>query len=414
MSALELRPDDGETLIALVQVLRNRPDEALPFARRAVAAPASPRRRAVAHRLLAELQDDLGDTEQAEASLARALTLAGNDLDSLRAVVRLKRGRSDAARAHARRALQAAGDAPVWCRGAAYRFVALIFLDIDDRAGARKSLSRALELDPDDIKALETMLQIHKRAPDLPPEDSDSARGESRASSGTIIPDELEALRAGFERSLAAQRRAEAADFAERFSASAAKAPTWQRFDAYRLSVEMWLELGDDAKARVALDRLEDRDHQALAALRLWHRVYPESPRGPGEGVWVDTIVQLRHQLSDDTGAEAALERALARFPDDRGVLQVMTDFKLSQRKPEEALVYGKRLLAAYEKASPSDMLTIFRDHTYFAGMKISEKEKLQYALQNAEIVAQARREREEGLRAARETVAKIEAALKR
>ena len=197
-----------------------------------------------------------------------------------------------------------------------------------------------------------------------------------------------------------------------RFSAAAAEAPAWQRYDAYRLSVEMWLALGDGAQARKALERLEDRDHQAVATLRLWHKLYPRSTRGPGEGVWAEMIAALRLELGEAAQAEAALERALARFPHDRGVLKVMRDFQLSQGRPAQALVHAKRLQAAYETASLKDILSIFRNHVYFAGRQIPEDEKLELALKDPGILAEARREREDKRREARETVARIEASL--
>jgi len=411
-SALELRPDDAEILIALARTLRDRPEEALPFARRAAAASAPTRRRAAARRLLGEIQADLGDAADAESSLARALELDGGDLDSLRAMVRLKRAEPAAAQAYARRAASAAEAAPAWCRGAAQRLAAQIMVDAGDPAGALERLERALTLDPDDIKTLRLMVQIRERAPEAraPAPGAASSAAPARAPEGE--PGELEALRAGFESGLARRRPQEAAAFARRFTAAAATAPTWQRYDAYRLSVEMWLALGEADQVRSAMERLEDRDDQALETLRLWHRVYPESTRGPGEGEWIAIIVHLRRLLGDAAGAEAAVDRALARFPDDRGVLGVAADVALSRGEPERALVYGTRLLAAYEKASVADMLTVFPDHTYFAGRRISEKEKLQLALQDAGIVAQARRDRENGLRAALVTMARIKIAL--
>jgi Tfp pilus assembly protein PilF len=403
MKALALRPSDPELLISMTETIRSRPDDALAFARRAAEAPAPPERRAVALRLLGEIQADLGDEAGARSSLTRSMALAPNDLVTLRSMARLSSAPVNAG-SYPDRVERAANAAPDWCRGAAYRFAALIFINAGDDARALKDLGWALGLDPDDIKALRLMVQIRGRRPDLAlPAEVEPLRGGARR-------DELDGLRVRFEAARAAHDPAAAA-LAEKFTVAAGKAPVWQRYDAYRLSVEMWLSLGNAAQAQGALERLQDRDDQALATLRLWHRVYAGSNRGPGEGEWLAMVVHLRRQLGDEAGAAAAVRRWLERFPDDRGVLAEAAALELADGRQDDALAHAKRLLASYEKATDADMLSIVPDHTYFAGLHVSEREKLQMSLENATMVEMARVQRASGLRAAVEMLARIQVA---
>ncbi|HEX4048475.1 MAG TPA: hypothetical protein VH309_11600, partial [Elusimicrobiota bacterium] len=67
--ALALEPGGAEASYRLAALLRDRPDEALPYAERAARAAAAAPRRAAAERLAGEIRLDLGDEAGARSSL---------------------------------------------------------------------------------------------------------------------------------------------------------------------------------------------------------------------------------------------------------------------------------------------------------------------------------------------------------
>jgi tetratricopeptide (TPR) repeat protein len=413
-SALSLRPGDAGILIELAQQARDRPEEALAYARRAAESSAPARVRADAARLVGEIEADLGDDAAARASVARALALGGDDLEALRAMARLERAKPDAAADCARRALRAAQAAPLWCRAAAYRFAAQIFVDAKRYGEAMDSLGRALRLDPDNMRTLGMMIQVRRLSPNEPLPAAEGAPEEAAA--GPAADGGLEALRARFAAALAGKRTAEAEEAARRFTAAAATAPTWQRYDAYRVGVDMWLALGDMDKARSTLRRLDDRDVQAVEKHRLWPKLYPvyAEPRHGrhGEGTWAEAVIELRRQLGDEAGIDATLARALELYPEDRGLLQLTADRKLAQGKPEEALPYGRRLIAAYDKTTEEDATRLVHEDGYYVAGQDAGRREWWSVLKDAGIFKGARRDYENGRRAARATMNEIELAL--
>jgi tetratricopeptide (TPR) repeat protein len=365
-SALKLSPGHPEASFLWAQLGRDRPEQALRHAEQAARSAASPRRRAAAHRLAGEIRLDLDDESGARSSLERALELAGDEPDALRLMVLLKRAQPAQAASYARRACAAAAALPAWQRGAGHRLCAQILAEIEDFGGAETSLKRALDLDPDDLKALQALIHIKRRRPreaaaSAPALPAPSPAGEAvlaptkedQARALAQDPYDLEALRAFFELKRAENRPAEAVYYAERFTTAIRRAPAWLQSDAYSASTRMWLELRDLEKARHTATRAQELNYQFPASFP--HVPNPADPGAAEESLAAyHAVVGARMELEDHAGAQAALERALGRFPGDPHLLESMVDLMLSRSRLGEARAYAERLVEAAAKASPS------------------------------------------------------------
>lgn len=233
--ALRADPADAGASHGLAQSLRERPREALVHAEAAGA-----------HRLAAEIRCDLGDAAGCEAGLARALEASGDDLEALWALARLKRGS-----VHARRAFEAAGRAPSWCRASAYRLSARIWLEVKDEGGAAESLRRAIALEPDDLQALETLESLPARPPAARRAAEPAPRDE----------DPLETI-AGVRR----------------FADGIALMPAWRRADAWRRVTRAWLALGFPWRAAQTVREAENLDQRSIETASLISRLRPHLP----------------------------------------------------------------------------------------------------------------------------------------
>lgn len=226
--ALSLKPGDGDAANGLAEVLRESPEKALPYAELAARGASTSRRQAAGHRLVGDIQFDLGNLPEARRSLKRALALDGNDLDTLRALARAEADNPKKARASASRIARAAESSPPWHRGAALRFSARVWLELREDEEAQARLNRALTLDPDDMLALEMLVRLNSARPGSPPK-------RPAAASAAAAPSEPALL--------------ESAEAAERFERELAQAPLWQKVDGHRLLARSWLALGDRTKA---------------------------------------------------------------------------------------------------------------------------------------------------------------------
>ncbi|MCM2303927.1 MAG: hypothetical protein NDJ72_04445, partial [Elusimicrobia bacterium] len=343
--ALALRPGDSVFLRLLAEALRERPEEALPYADRAAAAAgASAHARSRANLLAGDLRADIGDAAGAERNAGLALKDAPGDLDALHAMVRLKRGRKPDALAYAERASREAAKAPRWLRPAAFRLSARVWLEIDEPSRAADELGRALRLDPEDLDALRLLVPIKGK---LAPKQLAGLRWPALASGGTATeepapwseaqarralrdnPSDLEALRRLAE--LSRERPAEAAAHAQTFMDVLWRAPAWQREDAALALVRLWRALGDESKATLVLERVLDLQSDSIASWRLAVEM-SHSEATVYEPSWVIgsycTAASMRLALDDRAGAEEELARALKLQPADSWALELMERVK--------------------------------------------------------------------------------------
>lgn len=357
--ALELMPNDAASLFALAQVLRDRPDEGFRVAERAARAATTARRKAAAYRLAGEIKMDSGDMDGARSSFVRALKLADDDLETLKEMLLANRDRPHDAAAYALRALGTADAAPIWLRPAAYRFCAHLFLEIKDSTGAVKSFQRALAVDPDDLEALEALVQLKQVLPDSR---SRPVRPVEKASSEADLlrmlknnPDSLEALHSLIRLRLDQKNRVEAVALTERFTDAIVEAPEWQNISAYLAAGILWLALDEEALARQSIRNARDLDPRSLEILRLAKQL------GAGEGADDDptpsdayvSIGRAHVGLGDPAGAEKNLGEALRLLPAHLDALSTMTYLMLAERRLKEALDYSDRLIAASEAPHP-------------------------------------------------------------
>jgi len=355
--ALNAKPQDPLASFLLAQATRDRPAEALPRAEDAARGAQSPRRRAAAYRLAAEIRLDLGDGAGARADLTRALDQAHDDLDSLVLAATAYGDSPDEALKYARQACAAADAQPSWRRAAAERVCARALSDRKDYAGAMAAAGRALALDPDDSDTLRAILRIKRLSPDekLP---AGGAPGAEKALSGAQArralaedPDDFEALRSLAEAARAAGNKAEAADLAERFTAAVRLSPDWERLDAYRLSARLWIELGDARKALASLERAEDLDAASVPNEKLIGRAMGGYIPGAVSEAY-GGAAKLRLALGEPAEADATLERGLDLAPENQQLLQLLVERKLAESRPQEARRYAERMLALAKKSS--------------------------------------------------------------
>ena len=340
---LELMPGDSALLRLLAEADRERPEAAIAHADAAAAAKgATAHLRSRANRLAGELRADIGDLAGAERKLALALKDAPGDLDTLHAIVRIKRDRKAEALPHAERASREAAKAPLWMRGAAHRLAARIWLLIGDHSRAADELGLALRLDPEDLDALRLLLPIKDRleparlaglrwgasSPSEGQGREPKPMGEAGARSALDSnPDDLEALFRLAELDLDRKRRSQAASWAQRLMDAVWRAPVWQREDAALALARLWLKIGDRAKARLVMNRVLDLQSDSIAtwraAVEMSHR--EASIEDPS---WVIgsycTAAVMRRDLGDTAGAEEELKRALKLSPSDPWALELM------------------------------------------------------------------------------------------
>ncbi len=341
--ALELKPGDPRKLLLLAEANREHPEEALRHADRAArAAGASSFLRARILRLAGELRADIGDAAGAEKNLELALKDAPGDLDALYAIVRVKRANKPGALPYARRASKEAAAAPLWLRGAASRLSARIWLELDEPSRAADELARALRLDPEDIDALRMLVPIKSRlapkqlaglrwaVPSPGEAEAKAPAPSSDAASRRALrenPGDLEALLQLAEFNRIRRRPAEAAAYAQRLMDAVWSAPVWQQEDAAHALVRLWLALGEEGKANLVMNRVLERQSDAIASWRLALGM-PQQKADAQEASWVIgaycTAASMRLELGDRTGAEEELKRALRLAPADPWALELM------------------------------------------------------------------------------------------
>jgi len=273
--ALRLDPADTESSHGLALAARDRPREALAHAEAAGA-----------HRLAAEIRCDLGDAAGCEAGLAKALRLTGDDLDALWSMVRLQRGRPGAA-AYAQRAFEAAGRAPSWCRGSAYRLSARIWLELKEEERAAESLRRAIALNPDDFEALDALGGLRVRVSALRP--APAAREESP----------LETI-----------------ESARRFADGIGRAPAWQRADAWRRVTRAWIALGFPWRAAQAVREAENLDQRSIETASLISGLRAHLPGLDVDGPRSQQIAEIDRDIAKMREETARRRKALlSMFP---------------------------------------------------------------------------------------------------
>lgn len=375
-AALALAPDDLYTLEAMVQIKRERPNDSLDFA-----APAPAAGRPAKNSL-------------PEAELLRELHSDPEDLDALSRLIELARGRGripDELR-YAARFMDAAREASPWRQPAAYRFIARVWSDLGDDANVQIALGLARDLDRRSIE-FEELAQPLRR-----PDSREAvyvanrvaayvAIAQARAELGDAAKAEISVRLALAQDPAAASalrllarlefdrgRPREALADADRLVEASGKASAGERADGERLRAMIQLALGEGAAAETSLERTLALAPGDLEALRLLVRIELDDGRprraldfvvrlvdatrtAPAERR-ADARIQearIRLALKDDDGAARSLEGALALDPGALPALELLSDLRLSQNRPHEALKYAGRLVAAAENAPPAE-----------------------------------------------------------
>lgn len=320
--ALALLPRDADISYRLAQVLRERPEDALPHAERAARSAKNLRLQASAQFLIGQILLDLGNKAGAQKSFERAYTLRG-DLHALRAVVQLNRDRPEKAAEYASQAARAALAAPRWYRGAALRQSALTWLEIPDYRRAADGLNCALELEPDDLDALRTLARIKSQgSAGLKPCAFEEALREERTWTETAARQALDAELGDLDalRGLIAIRRAQGAPaetlaLTVRFLAAVEDAPDYQWRDALIFAGQTFLALGEKELALSALtldwELFPTRSVRALAL---------EARTGPPRRERLESEVQTLRQKRIDV--HLALAHARLELNDEAGALR--------------------------------------------------------------------------------------------
>ncbi len=269
---LKSDPSDAKTSYGMALAVRERPETALLYADRAAAAEKIPGRRAAAFSLAAGIKLDLGDRAGAQTSYLAALAADENDLDSLDGLTRLSKDASYAARAE-----RAAAAQPFWLRPPAFRLVARLWSALGDDARAAAAFRRAVDADPDDLAALEALVELKRArpatvpawtsAPASPPLAEPSEADATRALASD--PENLDALRRLTELARARRDAAAAAAFAERLQEAAWDAPLWSQEAAFRVAGRLWIELGDLDRASHSLHPAREFQARCVETIRL-------------------------------------------------------------------------------------------------------------------------------------------------
>lgn len=317
--ALDIQPEDAAT---------NKAASELALARRDIQAASASR----AGRLRAQAQERAarGDGAGAREALARALELEPRDPGTLSAAFELALEQGDAARADelAGRWLASSESADAWrAKGLARR-------SLEDPAGARRALEKALTLAPSDPIALEAAFDLESSKPGRGRQAAGlaarlveaTADAEPRARAAAyrrlawarlsladqagaraaldkaleLAPDDRAALRAALD--CPCFSRAEREPLADRLISASASADPAERAAAYRLRAGVSLERGDETAAleaaRRALELSPGRPDD------LWTALYLER----GEPV---KALALLDGLGASSGPEAAARKAL-------------------------------------------------------------------------------------------------------
>jgi tetratricopeptide (TPR) repeat protein len=338
--ALRLKPGDAEASYRLAAALRERPREALPYAEQAARAAANVRRKAAAYRLSGEIRLDLGDGEGARADLERSLDLSGDDLETLESLVRAESEWPYQAAALAARADRAAEAIPPWARPAADLLCARLRLELKDYPNAVLALKRALALEPDNLYALEALVRIKRRMPQLPisvGEKTEAGRAEPPPrKEGALLdalktePGDLGALGELIALKRAQKNLPEELAFAERFMDAALEAPRWEQPPAYRFITGAWLDGSDVMKIQMSFGLAKNIDRRSLEMERLTALVGRLDSRATSDSenmrfAYV-CIARARAELKDDAGAKKSLGLALEAVPGDPETLRLLSE----------------------------------------------------------------------------------------
>ncbi len=369
--ALKEDSADAAAAYALAEILRETPEQALPYALSAARSAPTARRKAEALRLAAEIQRDLDKDGDARGGLERALELRPDDFDGLHDMAALLRGEPSKAKYYARRALEAAGRAPSWLRADAYRRAARVWTELGDEAMAEESLRRALDADPDDLDALRALADARRRAglPQAAPPRSAAAapparrpRGETELEKALAAdPDDLDALRELVALRRREKRLPEAKESAERFTLAVDAAPEWQRASAYRSIAEAWSDLGETEKAKqciLAAWLMSTHDLAVISDLARWKIPAPYQQAAPSD-IRIE-LARAKSDVGDQAGALAEIDAALSGDVA-ANILDNAAQIEYEMGQSRRALEHIERLLRDFKPAAARDRSAILR-----------------------------------------------------
>ncbi|MEQ1919482.1 MAG: HlyD family efflux transporter periplasmic adaptor subunit, partial [Elusimicrobiota bacterium] len=310
----------------------------------------------------------LGDPAGAEARLREALKLIPAHLEALSTItfLMLSERRPKEALAYSDQ-LIAASEAPhpkswelagrynqlPWEHAALYTQRARILLELNDEAGARKSLKRALSILPNDEEAQALLADIPLR----------KAREAKRllelkaiATPPAVIVTPEDRAAVLVERARSERERKD--DKAAAASLAQALAASPGNFQAL------------EASARLAADRGRPRE-----ALAYCDRILKASVKmAPADVAAIYAQrARLQRELGDAAGEKRSLERALALSPEHLQVLAALTQLEIQGRRLKTAMVYAEALVKASQSAAPSQRAAAYRQR---ASVRLELKEE--------------------------------------
>lgn len=408
LQAMSLDPRDDRTLLALAEVTRDQPDQALGYAQKASEAAPRGRRRAAAELLEGRIRLDLGDAAGARSVLQKALDDAPGDLDVLGALASAA-GSGPAAEAYADQAAAAADGEPAWRRAAADRLSAEIYRQAGDGPKAVAALRRALAVAPDDLDAWEALARLKREQP-AAFAGAEAALPPSRGAPQDADP--IESLRRRIEADLSSGRREEAFRLTEHLMEEALDAPVWQQPSAYVLAARLWQTLGEAQRACRSVLRLWELDYKSPAGAVLIRdfvatglieeRSLPDdtskyhdflgrgyidlararvdagdgpaaeaalakaaaSPAADDQVGFYRQIALIQSDLGDNAAAAESIARALALAPADEESLKAAARIELAAGRPRQALAAVKPLLARLDQESAGERAEVYRQES--------------------------------------------------
>ncbi|MCM2303975.1 MAG: tetratricopeptide repeat protein [Elusimicrobia bacterium] len=348
-------------------------------------------------RILLELKDEAG----AEASLKRALAfLPEGPASPMLLNLTMSQRRFAEALPYAESLERAAAQAPPRERAAILAQKARIQLELEDEAGAEKSLAEAHALFPEGpalpmllhlattrrrfaealawVEKLETAgartlpreraaLAVRKAQIQL--ELKDEAGAEKSLGRALRLFPEGPALPMLLELMIAQRRHAEALAYAETLDKNSARAGARERAEVFEKKARVQLELKDEAGAEKSLGRAMSLFPEGPAlplllelmlsqgrfaeALPYAERLEPSgAPRERAASLARKARIQL--ELKDEAGAEKSLAESSRLFPEGPA-LPMLLNLAMTRRRFAEALSLAERLERASPQAPPRE-----------------------------------------------------------
>jgi tetratricopeptide (TPR) repeat protein len=306
----------------------------------------TPSERAEVLRKTAQAQREAKDEAGARASLDQALAILPDYAPALQELIQLQiaQGRSEEALASVERLAKALEKASLSERVDVFRQKAHLQDMLKDGAGARASLESALALAPDDVPALQALVQI-QLSQNKPQDALATVERLDRATEKAMETAAALARADVLRKKARAQRDLKDASGARKSLERALKLAPEQP-DALRDLVEVELDGGQPKKALAVVERLAKASEYSPPAERV--AVFLQQAR-------------IERDLKNEAATRASLDRALELMPAFAPALDELARLQASQGKSREALATLERLARASAAAAPVARADVLR-----------------------------------------------------